>query len=86
MINLFIHRYYIALTNNFMKLTTRINSADCPVRITSLAKPYGFKTIGSFYKFVNQCDPNAKLYFGTTHMRAVNVLRVLNKQLGINGL
>jgi hypothetical protein len=69
-----------------MKLTTRINSADCPVRITSLAKPYGFKTIGSFYKFVRKCDPNAKLYFGTTHMRAVHVLRVMDKYLGIDDL
>lgn len=69
-----------------MKVTTRINSADCPVRITSLAKPYGFKTIGSFYKFVRKCDPSAKLYFGTTHMRASQVLRVMDKYLGINDL
>lgn len=69
-----------------MTLRTRINEANCPVRIVSIARPYGFKTIGSFYKFLNQCDPHAKLYFGTTHMRASEVLRVLNKQLGINGL
>jgi|LakMenEpi03Aug12_release.lakeMendotaPanAssembly.Ray.scaffolds.fasta_scaffold1999517_1 hypothetical protein len=65
---------------------TRINEATCPVRIVSLAKPYGFKTIGSFYKFLKQCDPHAKLYFGTTYMRASQVLRVMDKYLGTDAL
>lgn len=84
LISVFINLY--SINNIIMTPRTRINEATCPVRIVSIAKPYGFKTIGSFYKFLKQCNPNAKLYFGTTYMRASQVLRVVDKYLGINDL
>jgi len=38
-----------------MTTRTKINEATCPIRIVAVARPYGFKTIGAFYKFLKQC-------------------------------
>ena len=67
-----------------MTSRTRINNATCPVRIVSVAQPYGFKTIGSFYKFLKQCNPSAKLYFGISHIRVLNMRKIVEAELGIN--
>jgi hypothetical protein len=64
-----------------MSNKTRIQ--NCSVRISSVATPYGFKTLGSFHKFLKQCNPNAKLYFGITHIRVCNVLRYVENELNL---
>ena len=45
-------------------MNTRTKISACSIRISAVATPYGFKTIGSFHKFLKQCNPCAKLYFG----------------------
>jgi len=58
----------------------RIKIKDCSVRIMSIAEPLGFKTLASFHKFVKQCHPQAKLYFNGSHVRAENVLVLIQKE------
>jgi len=62
-----------------MSKLTRIS--NCSARIRSIAEPFGFKTLGAFHKFLLNCSPNAKLYFGITHIRAVNALKYVVKEL-----
>lgn len=62
-------------------MTTRTKIKDCPVRISAVATNYGFKTIGSFHKFLKQCNPCAKLYFGMSHVRATDMLRIVEREL-----
>jgi hypothetical protein len=62
-------------------MTKRIKIQNCSVRISSIAKPYGFKTLGSFQKFLKQCNPNAKLYFGTSHIRVSQALGYVEREL-----
>jgi hypothetical protein len=57
-----------------MNTRTKITSDKFSVSIYQIANSYGFKTIGKFHKFLQQCQPNAKLYLGTGHMR-VNTIR-----------
>ena len=64
-------------------MTTRTKISACPVRISAVAIPYGFKTIGSFHKFLKQCNPAAKLYFGISHIRVTDMLRLVEKELNI---
>ena len=66
-----------------MTTRTKINEATCPIRIVSVARPYGFKTIGAFHKFLKQCNPCAKLYFGMSHVRATDMLRIVERELNI---
>ena len=56
---------------------TRITNDKFSVRVCHIANSYGFKTIGSFYKFVKQCKPSAKLYLGLGHCRAAEVVKEL---------
>lgn len=62
----------------------RINSPKCDlsVRFINIAKIYGFKTLGSFEKFLLSCEPNAKLYFYSSHNRVVRLLNELNRFKG----
>jgi hypothetical protein len=64
-------------------MTTRTKISACPVRISAVAIPYGFKTIGTFHKFLKQCNPAAKLYFGISHIRVTDMLRLVEKELNI---
>lgn len=64
-----------------MTSRTKINNANCPIRIVAVAQPYGFKTIGSFHKFLKQCTPAAKLYYGISHVRVTDMLRIVEREL-----
>ena len=64
-------------------MTTRTKISACPVRISAVATPLGFKTIGSFHKFLKQCNPAAKLYFGISYIRVTQMLRLVEKELDI---
>jgi hypothetical protein len=62
-----------------MNSLTRITS--CSARIRSLAEPFGFKTIGSFYKFLKQAKPHTRLHFGITYIRVAKALRYVEEEL-----
>lgn len=64
-------------------MTTRTKISNCDVRIKAVAEPYGFKTLGAFHKFLKQCMPAAKLYYGTTHIRVTDMLRLVERELNI---
>ena len=64
-------------------MTMRTKISNCEVRIKAVAEPYGFKTIGTFHKFLKQCNPSAKLYFGISHIRVTDMLRLVEKELNI---
>jgi hypothetical protein len=57
-----------------------IKIKNCSVRIKSVAEPLGFKTLGSFHKFLLKCDLNAKLYFGITYIRVYQALKYVEKE------
>ena len=65
-------------------MTTRTKISNCDVRIKAVAEPYGFKTLGAFHKFLKQCNPSAKLYFGISHIRVEEMLRFVER--GLNSL
>lgn len=54
---------------------TRITNDKFSVRVCQIASNYGFKTIGSFHKFLKQCAPSAKLGLGVGHVRVASVLK-----------
>ena len=54
---------------------TRISNDKFSDRICLIARSYGFKTIGSFHKFLKQCAPSAKLGFGVDHIRVAQILK-----------
>lgn len=58
----------------------RIKIEDCSVRMRYLAEPLGFKTLASFHKFIKGCKPSAKIYFNTSHMRAHDVLKAIERE------
>ena len=62
-------------------MTTRTKISDCPVRISAVATPYGFKTIGSFHKFLKQCKPTAKLSYGISHIRVAQMISIVEREL-----
>tara|TARA_R110000868_G_scaffold110284_2_gene298959 strand:- start:301 stop:501 length:201 start_codon:yes stop_codon:yes gene_type:complete len=62
-------------------MSTNPKIKNCSVRISSIAKPYGFKTLRSFQKFLKQCEPNAKLYFGASHIRVSQALGYVEREL-----
>jgi hypothetical protein len=58
----------------------RINNYRFTIRFCTVARTYGFKTIGKFEKFLNGLEsPHVKLYFGTTYMRASRLIRELEE-------
>jgi len=61
---------------------TRITSDKFSVRICQLANSYGFKTIGSFHKFLKQSKPTAKLGLGVGHVRVAMVLKEVQSYFG----
>ena len=62
-------------------MTTRTKISACPVRISAVAEPYGFKTIGSFHKFLKQCKPTAKLSYGISHIRVAQMIPIVEREL-----
>lgn len=60
-----------------MSPKTRITNDKFSTRVCHIANSYGFKTIGSFYKFVKQCQPSTKLYLGLGHCRASQIVKEL---------
>jgi hypothetical protein len=58
----------------------RIKINNCSVRIMYLAEPLGFKTLASFHKFIKQCDPQAKIYYNGSYMRAQEVLKAIARE------
>lgn len=58
-----------------MTKRTKISNDKFSVRICIIASNYGFKTIGSFHKFLKQCVPSAKLGLGIGHVRVSSVLK-----------
>jgi len=62
-------------------MTTRTKISACSVRVKAVAEPYGFKTLGTFYKFLKQCNPSAKLYFGMSHVRVAHMKLVVEREL-----
>jgi hypothetical protein len=66
-----------------MSPLTRITNDKFSVSVCHIAKLYGFKTIGSLVKFLNQCRPNAKLCYGTSHVRVSMLLRQIDRDSGL---
>lgn len=65
-----------------MKRLHRINNKRFTIRLCFVAKKYGFKTVGKFYDFLIGLEsPNVKLYHGTTHVRAIRLIRELQEYL-----
>ena len=62
-----------------MNPRTRITNDKFSVRVCYIANSYGFKTIGSFYKFVMQCQPTTKLHLGLGHCRAAQIVKELQE-------
>lgn len=62
-------------------MTTRTKISACPVRISAVATPLGFKTIGAFHKFLKQCNPCTKLYFGISHIRVAQMISIVEREL-----
>jgi len=62
-------------------MTTRTKISACSIRISAVATPYGFKTIGSFHKFLKQCNPTAKLYYGNNYIRVAYMLKLVISEL-----
>ncbi len=63
---------------------TRITNEKFSVRVCTVANSYGFKTIGSLYKFLKQCNPSAKLGLGTGHIRVFTLLKEIESELQNN--
>jgi hypothetical protein len=58
----------------------RIKIEKCSVRIIALAEPLGFKTLFQFKKFIQQCNPCAKIYYSAGYVRASQVLKWIEKE------
>jgi hypothetical protein len=63
-----------------MKCMKNIKIKNCSVRVRSLAEPLGFKTLLAFYKFLKQCNPNARIAFGVSHVRAVDARKLCERE------
>ncbi len=59
----------------YMNNRIKITNDKFSIRICQIASNYGFKTIGSFHKFLKQCNPNAKLGLEMGHVRVSNILK-----------
>lgn len=58
----------------------RINNERFTIRFCIVAKTYGFKTVGSFKRFLDNLEsPNVKLYFNMSHVRALFIIRELDE-------
>lgn len=64
-----------------MSPLTRITNDKFSVSICHIAQIYGFKTIGSLVKFLQQCQPNAKLSLGIGHVRVAMLLRQIETEV-----
>lgn len=63
------------------KRLDRINNERFTVRLCTIARNYGFKTVGKFYDFLQQVKPSQRIYQGTTHSRVSKIKRELESYL-----
>ena len=61
-------------------MTRRIKIENCSVRIKSIAEPLGFKSLVKFRRFLLGCTPQCRLYYGITHLRASEALKLVDKE------
>jgi hypothetical protein len=66
-----------------MNNRTKITNDKFSIRICQIASNYGFKTIGSFHKFLKNCNPNAKLGLEMGHIRVANILKEVEECIGL---
>ena len=59
----------------------RINNERFTVRLCTIARVKGFKTVGKFYDFLQQVKPTERIYQGTTHNRVSKIKRELENYL-----
>lgn len=64
-----------------MNPRTKITNDKFSVRICQIANSYGFKTIGKFHKFLQQCQPSAKLGLGVGHTRVATILKEVESSM-----
>lgn len=58
----------------------RINNERFTIRFCTVAKTYGFKTVGSFKRFLdNLSSPHVKLYFNMSYVRAAFIIKELDQ-------
>lgn len=62
-----------------MNNRTKITNDKFSIRICQIADNYGFKTIGSFHKFLKNCTPTAKLGLGIGHVKVANILKEIEE-------
>lgn len=61
---------------NYRRL--HINNERFSIQLCSIAKTYGFKTVGKFEDFLNNLSsPSTKLYFRAIYVRAARLLNEL---------
>jgi len=61
-------------------MTRRIKIRDCSVRVKNIAEPLGFKSLIKFRRFLLGCTPQCRLYYGITHLRASEALKLVDKE------
>lgn len=61
----------------------RINNQRFSISLCTVAKTYGFKTIGSMQKALKQATPNAKWQCNTSHVRGATLVRELEAYLKV---
>jgi hypothetical protein len=64
-----------------MNNRTKITNDKFSIRICQIASNYGFKTIGSFHKFLKQCNPNTKLGLEMGCVRVASILKKVEEEL-----
>ena len=69
-----------------MKTRHNINNERFSIRICTVAKIYGFKTIGSMHKALKKASPHAKWGYEGSHIRGTFLLREIEEYLEIKSL
>lgn len=64
-----------------MKTRHKITNERFSVRVCSVAKTYGFKTVGSMLKALQTAQPNAKWGVGISHTRSNFLIKELKNYL-----
>ena len=65
-----------------MKTRHLINTTRFSLPLVTIAKSYGFKTVGKFYNFLMNCEtPHIKFYYGSSYKRASRLIYELKLYL-----
>lgn len=64
-----------------MKTRHRINNERFSDRLCSVAKTYGFKTVGTMLKALQKAKPHAKWGVGTGHTRSALLIKELESYI-----